>query len=157
MELLRFSLWPLLGEGPDSDGSDPVSVPQVFFSALRVGSSSDEQAPTPTCDSILTFSLENKVLPESSRNINSRSLSPWSWRSTTLKDQIPSTLWEAECSSTFCSSPDLGQTDHQNLNSVPVYQNILVLNRRQNESCYTASYRSVAVGCTCVRAKTSHS
>ena len=75
------------------------------------------------------------------------------FRSTSVKNRIPTTLWEAECSSMFCSGP--GQTDNHNLNSVPIYQNILVLTRKDDGRCYVASYRSVAVGCTCIRAKAS--
>lgn len=78
------------------------------------------------------------------------------FRSSTVKNRIPSTLWEAECTSSFCSSPNPGQTDTHDLNSVPVHQTILVLNRQDGGRCYTASYRSVAVGCTCVRAITNH-
>ncbi|XP_041794854.1 interleukin 17a/f2 [Chelmon rostratus] len=109
--------------------------------------------PPPGCDSTLAFS--SAVSSSSEGNIHRRSLSPWSWRSSTVKNRIPSTLWEAECSSSFCVSPSPGQTDGHNLNSVPVYQNVLVLTRQDGTGrCYNASYRSVAVGCTCVWAKT---
>ncbi|KAM8762984.1 interleukin 17a/f2 [Acanthopagrus schlegelii] len=111
--------------------------------------------PPPGCDSMLAFSSELLSLSEGNGNIHSRSLSPWSWRSSTVKNRIPSTLWEAECSSSFCSSPNPGHKDGHNLNSVPVYQNVLVLNRQDGQRCYTASYQSVAVGCTCVRAQSS--
>lgn len=70
-----------------------------------------------------------------------------------MRDRIPSTLWEAECSSSFCSSPNPGFRHGHDLNSVPVYQSVLVLNRYQGGNCYTASYQSVAVGCTCVWAQ----
>uniref|UniRef100_H3C5L1 Uncharacterized protein n=1 Tax=Tetraodon nigroviridis TaxID=99883 RepID=H3C5L1_TETNG len=85
-------------------------------------------------------------------SIHSRSLSPWRWRSTTVRNRIPSTLWEAQCSSN--RSPG-GQTQVQDLNSVPIYRNILVLTRQNNSRCYTASFRLVAVGCTSVREATS--
>ncbi|XP_041849962.1 interleukin 17a/f2 [Melanotaenia boesemani] len=136
MKLLILNLWTLL----------------VCCSALWV-SFSKEQAPPPSCNATLEFSTELLSLSEGNRNIHRRSLSPWTWRSTTVKDQIPMTLWEAECSSTFCSSPTMGQSNSPGLNSVPVYQNILVLHRKSGSHCYTASYRSVAVGCTCVQAK----
>lgn len=71
-------------------------------------------------------------------------------RSSTVKTRIPATLWEAECSSSYCSSAGARQTDGLGLNSVPVYQNLLVLNRQKGGDCFTASYQSVAVGCTCV-------
>uniref|UniRef100_A0A8C2ZRD8 Uncharacterized protein n=1 Tax=Cyclopterus lumpus TaxID=8103 RepID=A0A8C2ZRD8_CYCLU len=72
------------------------------------------------------------------------------FRSSTSWTRIPSTLWEAECSSSFCSGLDGGL----DLISVPIYQNVLVLNRQARVRCFTVSYRSVAVGCTCVWAKT---
>ncbi|XP_040892242.1 interleukin 17a/f2 [Toxotes jaculatrix] len=120
-----------------------------------VASSVKVKAPAPPgCDSMLAFSSEVSSLSEGSGNIYSRSLSPWRWRSNTVKNRIPSTIWEAECSSSFCTSPNPGYVEKDNLNSVPVYQNILVLNRQEGGRCYTASYQSVAVGCTCVWAKT---
>ncbi|XP_047437249.1 interleukin 17a/f2 [Mugil cephalus] len=128
----------------------------VCCSALWVVSSK-VKAPPPGCDSMLAFSTEVPSLSEGNGKIHKRSLSPWTWKSTTVKDRIPSTIWEAECSSNFCSAPNLQDSDKLNLNSVPVYQNILVLTRDQGGRCYTASYRSVAVGCTCVWAKTQQS
>ncbi|XP_070690730.1 interleukin 17a/f2 [Pempheris klunzingeri] len=112
-------------------------------------------APPPGCDTTLAFSSEVSSSGEGNGNIHSRSLSPWSWRSTTEKNRIPSTLWEAECNSSFCSSPYSGQADRFSLNSVPIYQNVLVLTRKDGGHCYTTSYRSVAVGCTCIWAKAS--
>ncbi|KAF7660915.1 hypothetical protein LDENG_00272290 [Lucifuga dentata] len=106
---------------------------------------------------MLSFSSGLSSSSEGNGNIHIRSLSPWRWRSMTVKHRIPSTIWEAECSSTFCSSPNPGPSGFS-LNSVPVYQNALVLNRQQDGGqCYTASYLSVAVGCTCVLAKSSTS
>ncbi|XP_033480175.1 interleukin 17a/f2 [Epinephelus lanceolatus] len=110
--------------------------------------------PPPGCTLKLAFSTEVSSSSEGNGNIHRRSLAPWIWKSSTVKHRIPSTIWEAECSSSFCSSPNPGQTDRHNLNSVPIYQNILVLNPQDGGRCYTASYRSVAVGCTCVWAKT---
>lgn len=71
-----------------------------------------------------------------------------------MPNRIPSTIWEAECTSDFCSSLWPGQQDAHRLNSVPIHQSLLVLTRNNGSRCYTASYRSVAVGCTCVRAVT---
>ncbi|XP_023268143.1 interleukin-17A-like [Seriola lalandi dorsalis] len=133
----------------------------VCCSALWVVVSSSSRVkapppPPPGCDSMLAFSSEVSSLTEGNGNIHTRSLSPWTWRSSTVKNRIPSTLWEAECSSSFCSSPRPGDTDEHGLNSVPVYQNVLVLTRQEGAGrCFTASFQSVAVGCTCVRAKTS--
>ncbi|XP_070824852.1 interleukin 17a/f2 [Chaetodon trifascialis] len=124
----------------------------VVASSSRVKAPPPPPPPPPGCDSMLAFSSE--VSSSSEETIHSRSLSQWSWRSSTVRNRIPSTIWEAECSSSFCSSPSPGQTDRHNLNSVPVYQDILVLTRQDGRRCYNASYLSVAVGCTCVWAKT---
>ncbi|XP_063737031.1 interleukin 17a/f2 [Eleginops maclovinus] len=119
-------------------------------------SSSSSSPPPPSCDSMLAFSSSVSSSSEGNGNIHRRSLSPWSWRSTTDRNRIPSTLWEAECSSSSCSSPNK-QKDRHSLNSVPVHQNVLVLTRTPGGRCYTASYQSLVVGCTCVRAKTHQS
>ncbi|XP_008286312.1 interleukin 17a/f2 [Stegastes partitus] len=137
MELLRLGVCTLL----------------VFCSASWVVSSSRAVA-SPRCDAMLDLSSNVSSLSGGNGNIHSRSLSPWRWTSTTVKDRIPSTIWEAECISSFCSSPNPGQTNRQDLTSVPIHQNILVLNRQDKGCHYTASYRSVAVGCTCVWTKT---
>ncbi|XP_061563774.1 interleukin 17a/f2 [Cololabis saira] len=148
-----------LTEGPEPDPIDNMKLPGILllcFSAVLDCSSSKEAAPDPgrppVCGSTLTFSSGVRSWSEGNGNIHRTSLSPWSWRSTTVKTRIPSTLWEAECTSRACSSPDSGQTDVKNLNSVPIYQNILVL-EKNGSRCYTALYRSVAVGCTCVWAE----
>ncbi|XP_054471825.1 interleukin 17a/f2 [Anoplopoma fimbria] len=122
--------------------------------AILLSSSSRVKTPPPRCDSTLAFSSDaSSSSSEGNRNIHLRSLSPWSWRSSTVANRIPSTLWEADCSSNFCSSPNEEQMDGHDLNSLPIYQNVLVLNRKDHGRCYVASYQSVAVGCTCVWAK----
>ncbi|CAL8243563.1 unnamed protein product [Lota lota] len=68
---------------------------------------------------------------------------------TTAEHRIPSTIWEAECSHSDCADPS--QPDGARNNAVPIYQNVLLLNRRREENCYVASFRMVSVGCTCVR------
>ncbi|XP_060923592.1 interleukin 17a/f2 [Limanda limanda] len=108
-----------------------------------------EAPPPPGCDSMLSFSSEVSSFSGGQSNVNRRSLSPWKWSSSTVKDRIPSTVWEAECLDAFCSG-----LDEHRLMSVPVYQSVLVLSRQQGARCYTASYLSVAVGCTCVWAQT---
>ncbi|XP_076002966.1 interleukin 17a/f2 [Genypterus blacodes] len=113
-------------------------------------------APASRCNTMLSFS-EVLTSSEGNGNIHSRSLSPWKWRRVTVKDQIPSVIWEAECSSSFCSSTN-PEVSRSSLNSVPIYQNVLVLKRMQDgEMCYSASHHPVVVGCTCVRAKTTQS
>ncbi|KAM8893499.1 interleukin 17a/f2 [Spinachia spinachia] len=121
----------------------------VCCSALWVVSSSMVEASPPRCDSRLGFPTEVSS-SDGNGDIHLRSLSPWSWGPSPATHQIPSTIWEAKCSSSSCSGPGAGR----DLNSVPIYQNLLVLTRQEREHCFTASYRSVAVGCTCVRART---
>ncbi|XP_015260055.1 PREDICTED: interleukin-17A-like [Cyprinodon variegatus] len=128
-----------------------INMLLVLCIALWVASSG-EPAPPPLCNSTLVFSSVISSSSAGSGNIHLRSLSPWTWRTTTVKNRIPETIWEAECSSEFCLSPKPGPAGSHNLNSVPVYQSVLVLTRMKGSRCYAASYKSVAVGCTCVRA-----
>uniref|UniRef100_A0A3Q0T5Y2 Uncharacterized protein n=1 Tax=Amphilophus citrinellus TaxID=61819 RepID=A0A3Q0T5Y2_AMPCI len=131
-----------------------ISCLQVICSVLWASCSKVKAESSPGCDTTLTFSSELSTLTEGNGNINSRSLSPWKWKANTEENRIPGTLWEAECSTSFCSSSIPGQKDQHNLNSVPVYQDVLVLTSQTGGRCYKASFRSVAVGCTCVWAKT---
>ncbi|XP_068176657.1 interleukin 17a/f2, partial [Antennarius striatus] len=131
--------------------------PQVCCNALWVVSSSRVKAPPPPgCDSVMVIPSPSSSSPFSSTNgstdVHSRSLSPWKWSSTTVKNRIPATIWEAECSSTGCSAHS--PTDGRRLSSVPVYQEVLVLQRLDRKSCYRTRYRSVAVGCTCIWTRT---
>nr|XP_020458320.1 interleukin-17A-like [Monopterus albus] len=130
------------------------SVLWVAMSSSSTDKTSPSVAAPPGCDSMLAFSSGVSSWSEGNGNIYSRSLSPWSWRSSTVKNRIPATLWEAKCKNSSCSRPNPSHWDGYNLNSVPVYQNILVLTRQDGGHCYNASYLSVAVGCTCIRAKT---
>ncbi|CAK6982248.1 interleukin 17a/f2 [Scomber scombrus] len=119
----------------------------VFCSGVKV-------SPPPGCGSLLQLSSVVSSLSKGNGNIHSRSLSPWSWKSSTVKNRIPSTLWEAKCSQSFCSGARPGHPNQHDLNSVPIYQNVLVLKQQENGSCYTTAYHKVAVGCTCVWAQT---
>ncbi|XP_064187974.1 interleukin 17a/f2 [Anguilla rostrata] len=89
-------------------------------------------------------------------NIHTRSLSPWTWRINFEEKRIPKTISEAVCSSNYCidpnSRPDWAQHEVK-LNSVPIAQNQLVLHFNKTLDCYKASFISVTVGCTCVRAR----
>ncbi|CAN9506558.1 unnamed protein product [Ophioblennius macclurei] len=125
----------------------------VCCSALWVVTCTKDVAPPPAGDTRLAFSSDASSTSGGSENIHRRSVSPWIWRSSYTRDRIPATLWEAQCSNS-CSSPDPAQNPRLDLVSVLIYQNILVLTRRGGARCYTASYRSVAVGCTCAWAKT---
>uniref|UniRef100_A0A3B4AHQ2 Interleukin 17a/f1 n=1 Tax=Periophthalmus magnuspinnatus TaxID=409849 RepID=A0A3B4AHQ2_9GOBI len=105
------------------------------------------------------LSTSSSSLSEGMGDIHSRSLSPWIWRMSTVPMQIPSTLWEAECSS-VCGFPQktgghtqTGGGGYLGLNAVPISQQVLVLERRPGSRCFTTVLRHVIVGCTCVRAQ----
>ncbi|XP_072303155.1 interleukin 17a/f2 [Eucyclogobius newberryi] len=111
-----------------------------------------------SCDSQLDLSSDALSLSEGMGDIHSRSLSPWTWRVSTVPTRIPSTLWEAECSSSVCWFPHMrpeGREDAEALDSgliaVPIYQNVLVLEQRPGSRCFRPSFHHLAVGCTCVR------
>uniref|UniRef100_A0A8C7UA24 Interleukin 17A n=1 Tax=Oncorhynchus mykiss TaxID=8022 RepID=A0A8C7UA24_ONCMY len=92
---------------------------------------------------------------EGNGNIHTRSLSPWTWKSTTVENRIPQTMWEAECSSMYCVYPtNRSQYMRYRQNSVPIYQQVVVLYTSATRKCYSASFLSVAVGCTCAWART---
>uniref|UniRef100_A0A4W5P9Y9 Uncharacterized protein n=1 Tax=Hucho hucho TaxID=62062 RepID=A0A4W5P9Y9_9TELE len=92
---------------------------------------------------------------EGNGNINTRSLSPWTWKTTTVENRLPPTIWEAECSSMYCVYPtNRNQYMHYGQNSVPIYKQVMVLYTSATRKCYSASFLSVAVGCTCVWART---
>uniref|UniRef100_A0A668A109 Interleukin-17A-like n=1 Tax=Myripristis murdjan TaxID=586833 RepID=A0A668A109_9TELE len=131
----------------------------VLCSALWVLSWARERAPplSSGCDSMMSFSPPPvSSSSEGNGNIHVRSLSPWTWKPSTVKNRIPSTIWEAECSSAHCSGLAPGQPDEPGLNAVPIQQSVLVLSRRPS-GCYIASYLTVSVGCTCVWARTAQS
>ncbi|KAI4903601.1 hypothetical protein NFI96_013574 [Prochilodus magdalenae] len=95
-------------------------------------------------------------------NINNRSLSAWNWTPHPSSHQIPGVIYEAECQTQYCTDPNPDPNNNNNLqtelNSVPIYHYILVLHQdKQDRKCFTASYQKVAVGCTCVWAKSSPS
>ncbi|CAL9701319.1 unnamed protein product [Knipowitschia caucasica] len=128
----------------------------VFVSVLRA-------ADPRSCESSLDLSTNPSSLSEGRTlglgDIHTRSLSPWTWRMSTVQTQIPSTLWEAECSSSVCLFPQDGTAQGGGataghglgLSAVPIHQELLVLERHSGSNCFTASFRRVAVGCTCVR------
>uniref|UniRef100_A0A8B9GSV6 Uncharacterized protein n=1 Tax=Astyanax mexicanus TaxID=7994 RepID=A0A8B9GSV6_ASTMX len=71
----------------------------------------------------------------------------------TCPHQIPRVIFEAECQNHYCTDPNSNlQTE---LNSVPIYHYMLVLQQDKQDRCVTVSYQKVAVGCTCVWAQSS--
>ncbi|XP_028999811.1 interleukin 17a/f2 [Betta splendens] len=125
----------------------------VLCAAVSSGATESETPAAAPCAFALVPPTDFVSLTKESGSIHNRSLSPWRWRSSKVRNRIPATIWEAECTSSVCSSPFPGHQGGQYLNSVPVYQTVLVLTRQERGSCYVASYKSVAVGCTCVLAR----
>ncbi|XP_056135339.1 interleukin 17a/f2 [Lampris incognitus] len=129
----------------------------VYGAAVLMGLGHAKERPDKKmdgCNSLLSFS-SNRHTSEGNGNIHTQSLSPWTWKPTTVQGRIPSTIWEAKCSSSYCLDPNQSQPNMSSYNSVAIYQHVLVLNRKGKEKCYTTSYLLVAVGCTCVRARVS--
>ncbi|KAL4623857.1 interleukin-17A-like [Arapaima gigas] len=92
-------------------------------------------------------------LQNGNRNIHNRSLSAWTWTMNHEENRIPKTIAEAVCNFTYCINlrkPNAIELDDQLL-SMPIHQNVLVLNLVKPQNCYQASLISVAVGCTCVK------
>lgn len=93
---------------------------------------------------------------ERSRELNRLSLSAWQWTRTIVKNGIPEVIYEAVCDSAYCDYPLRDSDALEGFIAVPIHQVLLVLQRQTGRSkCYVAHYRRVAVGCTCVWAKTS--
>ncbi|KAM3870058.1 interleukin-17C [Diretmus argenteus] len=100
-------------------------------------------------------------LYQQSVDIKSRSLSPWRYISNTEEDRFPPTIAEAECLCEGCimTMKDAPREESFAYNSVPITQHRVVLRRKLCED--KKRYRlvpeniNVAVGCTCVKAKTS--
>ncbi|XP_063080159.1 interleukin 17a/f2 [Engraulis encrasicolus] len=109
------------------------------------------------CDSPLRLQLL-KAPPTrgwvKSRDLNRQSLSSWQWTKTVVKNRIPEVIYEAVCDSAYCDYPHGDWDTHESLNAVPVHQVMLVLHAERGQPrSYTAQYRRVAVGCTCMWAK----
>ncbi|XP_062494573.1 interleukin-17F-like [Pezoporus occidentalis] len=83
-------------------------------------------------------------------DVRNRSLSPWDYRLDEDPNRFPQVIADAKCRLSSCVNP-LGQEDHS-LNSVPIQQEILVLQREQQGCQYTyrLEKKVITVGCTCV-------
>ncbi|XP_048046842.1 interleukin 17a/f2 [Megalobrama amblycephala] len=90
---------------------------------------------------------------EGNGNIHTRSLSAWTWIPKISQDRIPQVIYEAQCKSEYCTLPT---GVDERLNSLPIYQDILVLKQdSKDKKCFRTTFERVIVGCTCVWAKTS--
>ncbi|XP_010876987.2 interleukin 17a/f2 [Esox lucius] len=131
-----------------------------FVSLLLGLTVSDVKAGTKErCKDTLTIPSDYNSPPEEESkgngNIHTHSLSSWTWKTTRMENRIPETIWEAVCSSMYCVYPtNSSQGVGYRQNSVPIYQQILVLHTSATSKCYRASFLNVAVGCTCIWART---
>nr|XP_007970460.2 interleukin-17F [Chlorocebus sabaeus] len=85
-----------------------------------------------------------------SRNIESRSTSPWNYTVTWDPNRYPSEVVQAQCKHLGCINAQ-GKEDIS-MNSVPIQQETLVL-RRKHQGCSVSFQLEkvlVTVGCTCV-------
>ncbi|NXH13502.1 IL17F protein, partial [Bucco capensis] len=82
-------------------------------------------------------------------DVRNRSLAPWDYRFDEDPNRFPQLIADAECRLSGCVN-SLGQEDHS-LNSVPIQQEILVLQREQGGCLptYRLEKKVITVGCTC--------
>ncbi|XP_067310760.1 interleukin 17a/f1 [Pseudorasbora parva] len=88
--------------------------------------------------------------------INNDSISPWTYTFTHDENLYPSSIAEAKCSLTGCliDADGSGVAEDQEYHSKPVYTQIMVLRRIRGEKpnySFRLEYKTIAVGCTCVR------
>nr|XP_015200049.1 PREDICTED: interleukin-17A-like [Lepisosteus oculatus] len=102
---------------------------------------------------LLKEGQKKKTTADNNRgDINNRSLAPWTWRSDYNETRIPDTIWEAVCTSRYCTNTT-GHLD-ENYNSRAIKQEILVLKLHSaKQNCppvYQVVKQTVSIGCTCV-------
>ncbi|XP_053257894.1 interleukin-17C [Podarcis raffonei] len=97
-----------------------------------------------------------KVQGTLNREIHERSISPWTYRIDEDEDRYPRKLSIAECLCKGCIDVKTGQ-EVTSLNSVPVFQNMMVLRRKpcqHNDEAagftFEVKYIDVSVACACV-------
>ncbi|XP_034974673.2 interleukin-17C [Zootoca vivipara] len=97
-----------------------------------------------------------KVQGTLNREIHERSISPWTYRIDEDEDRYPRKLSIAECLCKGCIDVKTGQ-EVTSLNSVPVFQNMMVLRRKpcqHNDEAagftFEVKYIDVPVACACV-------
>ncbi|XP_007934470.2 interleukin-17F [Orycteropus afer afer] len=94
---------------------------------------------------ILNKNQGSPILP----NISNRSTSPWYYNITQDLNRFPSSIAEAQCRSSSCI--DANGKPNNFMNSVPIQQEILLL-QREPQGCFPFQLEKiwVTVGCTCV-------
>ncbi|XP_056907976.1 interleukin-17C [Takifugu flavidus] len=123
-----------------------------------------EPSPAAAADSSYTCPLELYLQKDLPPHLSGRSLSPWRYVTVFLGDCFPSSYTEAQCLCSGCILvPDSPQnqvllTETHDYNSVPIKQSRVFLRK---EVCADGKKHhlkpvtiQVAVGCTCVRPKT---
>ncbi|XP_073485137.1 interleukin-17F-like [Aquarana catesbeiana] len=89
--------------------------------------------------------------------INERSLSPWNYTRQTSRSRMgcimfPGEISEAKCLLERCLDAD-NNVIHS-LNSVPIYQEVLVVRFQDRNKTIKLEPKMISVGCTCIKSKT---
>ncbi|XP_069014778.1 interleukin 17a/f3 isoform X1 [Embiotoca jacksoni] len=94
---------------------------------------------------------------KSDSTIANMSLSPWTYRDSSVASRVPRRITQAQCLTSGCLSLQGGGEDSA-LQAKPIYYEVLVLHRvlrrnRKGKKTYNFRLDSevIAVGCTCVR------
>ncbi|KAK1793102.1 hypothetical protein P4O66_011508 [Electrophorus voltai] len=86
------------------------------------------------------------------RSINNDSISPWEYLYTHDDSLIPSHTAEAKCLLSGCLN--MSGVETRDMESRPIFKQILVLRKvrgDQNNYYFQLEYKTISVGCTCVR------
>ncbi|XP_077346467.1 interleukin-17F-like [Lithobates pipiens] len=90
-------------------------------------------------------------------NVNERSLSPWNYTRQTSRSRMgcimfPWEISEAKCLLERCLDADNNVIN--SLNSVPIYQEILVVRFQERSKTIKLEPKIIPVACTCIKSKT---
>ncbi|NP_001018623.1 interleukin 17a/f1 precursor [Danio rerio] len=99
----------------------------------------------------LVLDAEFKASTNPIHPINNDSISPWTYMFTHNESLYPTSIAEAKCSLTGCLIDGVEVQDYE---SKPIYTQIMVLRRIRGEKpnySFKLEYKTIAVGCTCVR------
>ncbi|XP_060788950.1 interleukin 17a/f1 [Neoarius graeffei] len=120
--------------------------------------STHHKSPNPSEDNspkyyvITNLESEIKSTSHSIRPIQNNSISPWEYVSTTDSNRIPSHIDEARCLLTGCFNSNGVET--LELESRPIFRQIPVLHRvhgNDRNYYFRLEYKTISVGCTCIR------
>nr|BAV01250.1 interleukin 17A/F2 [Cyprinus carpio] len=114
----------------------------ILLSCVLANLTLAKQGQKKICDTSLTISNDfHASLDEDAKgngNIHNRSLSAWTWIPKYSPRRIPQVIFEAQCSSEYCTLPNGVDT---RLNSLPIYQEILVLKQdTEDRKCFRATF-----------------